>query len=326
MPDANSPLVLVCGGDDNFAMPMTVMLFSLLSHLQEGLAVHLSILDNGLKEGSKQNLERVLRQPSLPLRQLFIEYHSPDTEDLSDLATKEWLGVNTYLRLTIPQCLPDDCKKVLYMDGDIVVEKDIAPLWRNEVKNHYVLAAQDFGAGYVASPYGLPGTYEKIGLASDTPLFNAGVMIINLERWRQENTVDKVLNYTNVYKKHIQYADQDGLNAVIGGQWGQIDMRWNVQVGAVQAFETLPESPHKEKMRPEAKTLINSAYMLHFTGGRKPWNAMLTNPVRKRFDIYLKRSRWFETPREYNQWRFKWLKKSIKLVLNDVKKKFRTKL
>ncbi|GAB4456933.1 MAG: glycosyltransferase family 8 protein [Armatimonadaceae bacterium] len=319
-PQVDEPLILVCGGDNNFAMPLAVMLYSALANLRPDIPVHLYVLDNGIKEESKEEINRVLRQSSLPPRRLDIYYCLADMSAYRDLKTGDWLNVSTYLRLTMPQLLPVSCNRALYIDGDMIVERDLWELWQMPLNDWDILAVRDYGIGYAAAPMGiLP--YKELNLEPETPYFNAGIMVVSLNKWRNKKIVPAAFDYMVRYQDIISQADQEALNAVVAGNWGEVDLRWNVQIGAVQAFHTIPDSSHKQAMQPVVEALIHEAYVLHYIGGRKPWFAGLTNPTRARFDHYLRRSRWFPSLKQYQRYRMRWLANNLRLIARDLRKK-----
>ncbi len=52
-------------------------------------------------------------------------------------------SVATYYRLRIPEILPQNISKALYLDGDIIVEQDLKELWNLDLSNAVLGAVED---------------------------------------------------------------------------------------------------------------------------------------------------------------------------------------
>ncbi len=296
-----SPLVVVCGSDDNYAMPLAVTLYSTLVNLEKDCTLYLYIIDGGISDRSKERLHRVLDVEHVDLR---LKWVIPDDRaSLSTLRTYEWVTAATYLRLLIPDVVPEQFKKAIYLDSDLLVEGNLRHLWNQEMGRHALLAVGEFGTPYVSSRWGIT-KYKELGLAPDTPCFNAGVLVVNLKRWREEKISQKVIQYLREYEKYVHLADQEGLNAVLAKDWGKLDPKWNV-ASHLLYYEQWEESAFKEEIRPIREELIRKPYIFHFAGGSKPWQIGCEHPAQLQWIGYLKDSGWFG-PAESILWRGKW--------------------
>src|SRR5207244_1433075 len=101
-----------------------------------------------------------------------------------------------------------------------------APLWDRGTGDHAVLAVQDSIAPYVSSRFGV-ARYRELGLPPKAKYFNAGVLVLNLDRWRRERVTERALEYVKAYAHEVSFWDQEGLNAVLSGKWGELDSVWN---------------------------------------------------------------------------------------------------
>ena len=86
------------------------------------------------------------------------------------------------------------------------------------------------------------------------------------------------------------YGDQDGINAVIAGNWGELDPRWNVQlyISIDRTLRLIEDSPHKQRLIRDRWRLIRDAYIWHYVGSRKPWArwVCIAGPVGMAEDSY----------------------------------------
>jgi lipopolysaccharide biosynthesis glycosyltransferase len=270
-----SPLVVVCGADDNYAMPLAVTLYSALVNLEKGCTLYLYIIDGGISERSRKRLSRVLEVEHVDLH---LKWVIPsDATLLSGIKRLEWVTAATYLRLLIPDVVPEQFEKAIYLDSDLLVKANLRHLWDQEIGSYALLAVREFGAPYVSFSGGVV-KYKELGLAPDAPCFNAGVLVMNLKRWREEKISQKAIQYLRKYEKEVEMADQEGLNAVLANNWGMLDHNWNV-ISHILFYEQWQESAFKEEIRPIREELIRKAYIFHFVGGSKPWQIGCEHPA-----------------------------------------------
>src|SRR5690606_38046383 len=146
----------------------------------------------------------------------------------------------------------------------------------------------------VSSPWGGIKNYKELGIDPDTKYFNAGLMLINLDRWKEEDVTKLVLETVKENGNFAQYPDQYGLNVVFANRWLELDSRWNVFASVYH------EAP----------------FLIHFTGVKplfKGYNYSLD--YRKIFYDFVKLTPWSSFSPQNN---YKW---QLKIVRNIVKKR-----
>jgi lipopolysaccharide biosynthesis glycosyltransferase len=278
------PIVLVCASDENYAMPMTVMVYSALSNLknkQQKLLLY--ILDGGIRPATKQKIADSLAN----FEQLEIHAIKPDPALFHNLALTRYLTTTAYYRLLMPQVLPEQVDKAIYLDCDMIVRGDLAELWQMDVDDNYVLAVLDDNQPLVSMAVGL-SNYRELGLNPDQKYFNSGLLMVNLKKWRAENIGMKVIEYSRQNREYVRDADQDGLNAVFAGNWGQLNPRWN-QMPRIHIFSSWQDSPYNEA---EYNLLKNDPLIIHYTNAPKPWRKGCQHPATDLFYYYLDQTAW----------------------------------
>lgn len=287
-----SPIVIVLNADDKFAMPLAVTLYSALVNLQTTRSALIYIIDGGISEQNRQKLTSVLNVKNMAVQ---LEWVKPETSVLSGLKTTRQYNETIYFRLLVPQLLPLQHEKVIYLDSDLVVESDLGQLWSEEIGDYAALAVQDDATPFVSCPHALSETYQLLGLAPETPYCNTGVMVINLKWWRAENIGSLVLDYVREFEQFIRYPDQDGLNAIVAGKWGLLDPKWNVMIGSVELYGRF-HNMSKLEIQQIQEELRSQPFILHFSGPLKPWHFIYPDDpekARSRFFYYLQKSQWF---------------------------------
>lgn len=289
--------IIVCASDDNFAMPLTVMLKSIVTNLKRYDSIIVYILDGGIYESSKELLNKSLEASKVIIHWIKIDDYelkdmktsTPFSEIFSNVRSTTQFTLATYYRLLIPKLLPKSIKKVIYLDCDTVVLNDISDLWDQAADNHYLLAVPDMWTEmlYVSSPFGLK-LYQELNIPADNKYFNAGVLVLNLEKWRKDEIADKIINYLRLYQEYVIWLDQDGMNAILSGRWGELDPRWNVAT-MFYRYNSWFESPFDKETY---DNIIESPYIVHFTEDKKPWHHNNKHPKRDLFLDYLYLTSW----------------------------------
>ena len=247
-------------------MPLTVAAYSAMKNLRDRQA-NLFILDGGIAAAGR----RKIRQ-SIDSNQFRIHWVRPASARLEVMHRKSKnrrIPLPAYFRLLLPEILPQDIYKVISLDPDTIVLKDLAKLWEIDMEDYQFLAVQEPDGPYVIDcfrtfyPDLKDLDFSQFQVTPEHKYFNSGVMVINIQKWRQDGVTEKALNFIESY--FPKYPDQDALNVVSAGQWGILDPRWNT----TQAFY------EKQKNNPYSPEIIDQVvrdpFIVHYTGQAKPW-------------------------------------------------------
>lgn len=299
-------MVIVTAADDRFALPLGVMVHSLLANAASDTAITLYVLSQNMSAQHRRRLESVIAAagPDRTVDLHWIEagkvFRSDGISSMENLKTTSFISEATYLRLLIPDYVSTEHCRVIYLDADLLVERDLTPLWTQPFNDADLLAVRDYKIQTVSHPKGLR-RYKEFGLSPDHPYFNAGVLVINLEAWRKKNISAEVFSYLDTYRNDVNENDQDGLNAVLATRWRSLDPRWNRQT-AIRTVDKWPASSFRQQVTALRPMIVDTPFIDHFTEGDKPWNVSSGHPSRDRFLQYLSSSAWF-TPIELRAWR-----------------------
>jgi lipopolysaccharide biosynthesis glycosyltransferase len=285
-PSNNSPIMIACAADEAFAMPMAVMLRSALKNLASNLQVYIFAIDGGIKESSKKKILASLGDKVSFFNWIKAPDSLPDNLPIAKHVLPH-INKSTYYRLLLARILPSEIDKIIYLDSDLVVLGDLSKLWEIEIDNSYVLAVQDCGIPSVSAPYGIK-KYEELGILATQKYFNAGVLVMNIAKWRFEDIEVKLFKYLETYREHVQHHDQEAMNAVFAGKWVEINPQWN-QTPLLFTYTSWKESPYLELDYYDA---VNNPYIVHFASTAKPWNSFEPHPRRELFFEYLDMTAW----------------------------------
>jgi lipopolysaccharide biosynthesis glycosyltransferase len=267
--------------DQHFVRPLAVTVASLAAaHTSSRLTLH--IINDGIGEDDKNRLEECAGRHS-------VRWVQPDVSRYEGVRTADKMPRASWFRISLGELLPD-IERVLYLDADVIVERDLGELLDTQLHDNGLAAVREAFFGVFGVRGGPP--FGELGVPAETPYFNAGVLVMDLERWRIERTGDAVLG---VLRKHrLPMGDQDALNTVFAGRWHELHPRWNHQTAHLVAGRSHPRSVPNAKHLAEA---IEDPGIVHFTGRiAKPWSDRSDHPYSERWFEVLDRT-------EYSGWR-----------------------
>jgi len=274
-------VVITCATDAHYVTPLAVMLRSVLTHLSRDRTAAIYIMDGGVDQNSRDRLSQ-----GLPPGQATIEWLPVNPTAYSGAPLWGRMPVSTYYKLAVAETLPADVHKAIWLDCDLVVTSDLSRLWDVDLDGDHVRAAQDSVVPFVSSPFGI-AAHESLGIPATAKYFNAGVMVIALDRWRADKISQKVLEYLRRFGESVFFWDQEGLNAVLAGKWSELDPRWNCNVSV----------PPGRRSRLDAggntRSAANEApWIIHWAGYLKPWRYPGRDPEKLLYFKYLDLTPW----------------------------------
>ena len=292
---SDQPIVAVAA-DNNYVMPMAVTVRSMIDSMRPESQLRLVVLDGGITAENRERLYASWDDPRIE-----IQWENPDPGLLADVPVYGHVTVSSYFRMLLPEMLDSD--RVIYLDSDTLVRRDITDLWNVPIDGHALLAAQDLAAPWINAEVSAKNfedslrlfaavkpvaNFEELGIQPESPYFNAGVITINLDLWRKENIVDEVIECCRVHKEHILWWDQYALNAMLADRWKQLDYRWN-QGTHIYEYPSWQLSPvDKETFN----NLRNDPWIVHFCSPSKPWHDGFKHPFCDEFFTSIDRTVW----------------------------------
>jgi lipopolysaccharide biosynthesis glycosyltransferase len=308
---------VLCCGDEKYAMAMATMLYSASANLSRYYRLRVFVIDGGITPTSRQRIEEKIAS----LGNVELEWLKNDLASHKDLPTVGHINDSMYLRLFMGELLPPQVDRVIYLDVDLLVESDLADLWREEFGPAIVLAVRNYSRSIMRSHLPLPGIDEAT--RRKRKYFNSGVMLVNLTRWREERIGEAAFYYIRRNRAVIEFGDQDGLNAVLFGKWEELDISWNAQVDKLMDLDQLGRGEMYDEIRRRRDELLFRPRIRHYSGAKKPWHAGRFRPVRKAFLHYLHGCRWFD-PIDLAAFHADWFLATTKVAYNVAMRKLAT--
>jgi lipopolysaccharide biosynthesis glycosyltransferase len=283
------PIVLACAADDRYVEPLATMIQSVLVNLNAERRIALYVLDGGVSVRHQSMLSAAWTERGASVRWL-----PADESWFAGVPLWGRMPVTTYLKLALTRLLPPSVRKLVWLDVDLVVLADLARLWDLDLGNRSLLAAQDQVVPFLSSPFGVT-SQARLPVPENAKYFNAGVMLVNLERWRDDDIPGQALEFLRRFRDSVYFWDQEALNAVLAQTWGELDPRWNANVGVPGEIDG--EAP----------------FIVHFAGKLKPWLYPSRDPARMLYYKYLDMTVW-----EGSRPRASWLGRLVALYETSV--------
>ena len=269
------PIHIACNIDSSYIQCSSVMLVSLCENNKNSLFI-IHIISDTLNAEDKATLQKILAKYSLTLK-----FYSPDESILKACPPSNSHIPNiAYYRCFLSIILPQDIQKVLYLDGDMIIRGEINELWNTDISSYAIACVEDM--------WSLDeDNYKRLDYPSSYSYFNAGVLLINLDNWRKNNTNQTINQYLIQNGHKLIFNDQDVLNALFYDKKLFLPLRFNMQDGFFRRRRKIAERTWKE-----LDEAILDPTILHYTGGKKPWHYKSLHPYKWEYFKYLDLTPW----------------------------------
>ncbi|HEY3672408.1 MAG TPA: glycosyltransferase family 8 protein [Acidimicrobiia bacterium] len=277
---ASETIDVVVAADRNFRRQLAVTIAG-ISEFSGGVPHRVFVLHDGYDE------DLVSDVTTAAYNGVELMWIHSSSSVLDSAILPSYLPTATLYRLRITDLLPSDVHRVIYLDTDVVVLGSLRDLWHKDLGDTDLAAVRDSVCPWAASPLCLD--WRELGIAPDTPYFNAGVMLIPVARWRANRFPAQTLE---LLRRHaFLYGDQCALNSVADGNWTALAPHWNAQSGHFDdgSLSWIVESREEITRATEHPDIV---HFTSFTGRPKPWEPRSASPFRDAWFDALDRTAW----------------------------------
>lgn len=252
--------------DDAYAKHAGVVIASILHNACADDEHAFYILDGGIDEATKNDFEKLKEIKNCEIN--FIKIDENMFEDYKAVKTHFYITLPTFYRLKLPTLLAD-ANKVIYFDCDFVVCTSLKPLYETDLGNNLAGGVLDKNHKHV----------------KENPTYiNAGMIVFDLDKMRQNNIEEEFLNWTKEHLEKIKMGDQEIINEVLKGKIKIVEDEWNVQSSNFINRSTYTKNP-------KAIHLLD-----------KPWKWANACVHKKEYYKYLQLTPWKLSEKEYIHW------------------------
>lgn len=181
--------------------------------------------------------------------------------DFSNYRTTTYFDTTTYYKLFVTRIIPETIDSVLYLDCDIIVTGSVAQLANTDISNDFIYAVSELDVSNNVL------RLKKLD-SSLTTYFNAGVLLINLKKWREHNVLAQLMVIAEKYMQFCLWFDQDILNLFFADNWKEMNKTFN----GIYITKALPVIP----------------IIIHYNSFSKPWYYVDIHPYKYLYWKYLK--------------------------------------
>lgn len=292
---------ILIASNTKFMEPTSVMVYSLCrTHKDIDVDIYLAYHD--LKECDIERLQKIVSGFGKRLHPLDV-----GGEFASRVFVIEQFSYETYYRILAINMLPQDMERILYLDADMLIKKDLTEVYEMDMDDKCPFIVCEDIEGHKR------GTYEqlldRIGIHQGGKYFNAGFMLMNLKYLRKMDSVNCILDAFYRIDSRYLCPDQDVLNhmyydKVQYAPWSLYNLPpewWKIDTEALSRgkirFANYQEmfSGQKERFIDVTLQIRDNAHIIHYLSFLKPWHWRDKQIYE---DVALYAGLWFDCERE----------------------------
>jgi len=253
-----TPINVCLACDNNYAKYAGVVVASVLANSKDDEDLKFYILDGGISESSKDEILSLKSIKDCGIE--FVQIDERMFEDYKKVATHKYISIATYYRLRLATLLPE-VERIIYFDCDMVVNSSLKNLFNVELGENVIAGVKDI---------------NKRMLKQNPSYINAGMVLFDLKKIREEGVEQKFYDYTNENFETIKMGDQTIINEVLKGRIKIVEDGWNVQSSNFTNRSSYTRHPK----------------VIHYVAKRKPWHFGSFSVHRQLYFKYLQLTPW----------------------------------
>ena len=260
--EEKKPIVnILCATDNNYVPYCGIMLSSVFESNRDCQVNAYIIIDKSLSVSNVKRFEELVHKYGQK-----IEYLMVDNTVLSKFPSKglDYWSIAMYYRIFAESLLPISVHRVLYLDCDVIVRQNLSPLWDLDMANKAVGVVPDI---FTFSK----DIYQRLKYPQGMGYFNSGVILINLDYWREQHICQQCLGFLEKHYDRLFANDQDVLNAILWDKKIQLPVSYNFQVQFLKHYFYEKESV---ALQNEILRTKENPAIIHYAVPQKPWNVM----------------------------------------------------
>jgi lipopolysaccharide biosynthesis glycosyltransferase len=239
--------------DSHYVIPTAVAITTLICNKTPDTYYYIYIIGDDL---SDNEIEKFYE-----LRESTVDIHiiKASAEKFKDINKFSYITHAACLKFDLPVLIPDK-DKVLYLDSDVIIQKDLRDLFETNIEDNYAAAVKDF-----------------VQVDNDLNInnyFNSGVMLLNLKLMRENDSSAAMLNI-NKSVENLKFMDQDCFNIYFHNKVKLLPVIYNCFYNlSLQNEEKYTLERINRCFETNYSSLADikkASYIIHMVGYDKPW-------------------------------------------------------
>ena len=239
--------------NDGYALPTKVMLKSLILNNPEPLTIY--VFYSSLEQRSIDTIQELDDR-----ERVFIRFQKVEDSFLDNIAIPPQFSKETYYRLLAHRLFDEDVERVLWLDGDLIINGSLADFYEQDFHGKLYIAVEDSFLAY-------NDKYRStLKMPQDAVYINSGVMLFNLKDARKTLNDEEIVQYLVDNQSILKFADQDVFNGLLHEHFLVVDPdhRYNYF-----AWHITKEN---------RKSLYQNTRVIHYCSPKKPWKKGFYGP------------------------------------------------
>ncbi len=260
-------MLLYTAADSNYFTQVAVLVNSLAK--TQRTDTRLIIFGNNWNKSLEDKIK------SISSGNISVEVLPVDPKEFTDIKLSRGFPLATAYNIIAPKYLLKEFSRAIYMDADTIVLKDLQELWNTSLTTP-LSAVIDAHIGFIGFPL-MWRPWKQLGNNPKAPYLNTGLMLIDLDLWRQKQITEKCLDLLSEFE--LSCVDQDALNLVLNGEFDHLHPKYNLMpyhlMSKLRTVDLLEDAN-------EIQEAIESPAMIHFHRSflGKPWIRGCTHPAK----------------------------------------------
>lgn len=283
-------MYVIYHSSDSFAEVTGISMISLFENSKGIKNIHVLYIERDMSDENKVKIEAIAKKYNRELE--FMEM--PNWSEKLDIKLKSckagWLGFG-YNRLFLTEYIPKDVDRVLYLDSDTIVEAPLDELWNTDLDEYYMAGVDDC----LSSKY-----REIVGLDDSGVYCNAGMLLINLKKWREDEVTKRFIQMICENNGYFVFNEQSILNSLFSGAIKILPQKFNVNsLVYLFSYKELMKLRQPCKFSYTEEEYIEARQrpvITHYTGNfyvhRRPWVENSDHPHKASYLHYRNISPW----------------------------------
>ena len=258
------PINIVYITDNNYATYTRTSIRSVIANKKKNTKIRIYVIGYRLSDSNIEKIQKEKRKNTdielIKVPRLLLKKFSAGAK------SNPYVTRADNAKLFLPSLL-NRTDKVLYLDGDTIILKDLSDLYYTNLNDNYIGAVDDWQTSW-------PDVSGK-------RYFNNGVMLLNLQKIRKDNIEAKLINY-KLHDKNNRFVTQDAYNAVMFGKILYLPLIYDTfapefddKISLLSKIKTTLKEHYDPKIYPykTAKEYQKDVTIIHYCGygNQKPW-------------------------------------------------------